>query len=107
MRIERPPASTAAVTGRRRSLVSIIAGYLSVSALLGWDALRWECGRDGGPLGRCERARRTVRVSIFNGLWLVVVPRALADLVFRRGPIRYTKMEHDGVGDPVAASADG
>jgi hypothetical protein len=48
-----------------------------------------------------------VRVSIFNGLWLVVVPRALADLVFRRGPIRYTKMEHDGVGDPVAASADG
>jgi hypothetical protein len=100
-------AVSAAVTGRRRSLVSIIAGYLSVSALLGWDALRWERGRDGGPLGRCERARRTLRVSIFNGLWLVVVPRALADLVFRRGPIRYTKMEHDGVGDPVAASADG
>jgi hypothetical protein len=100
-------AVSAAVTGRHRSLVSIIAGYLSVSALLGWDALRWERGRDGRPLGRGERARRTLRVSLFNGLWLLVVPRALVDLAFRRGPIRYTKMEHDGLGDPVAASADG
>ncbi len=100
-------AVSAAVTGRRRGLVSIVAGYLGVSALLGWDALRWERGRDGGPLGWGERARRTVRVSLFNSLWLLVVPRALADLVFRRGPIHYTKMEHDGVGDPAAASADG
>ncbi len=100
-------AVSATVTGRRRSLVSIIAGYLGISALLGWDALRWERGLDGGPLGRGERARRTLRVSLFNGLWLVVVPRALADLALRRGPIRYTKMEHDGVGDPAAVSADG
>jgi hypothetical protein len=100
-------AVSAAVTGRRRSLVSIIAGYLGVSSLLGWDALRWERGLDGRPLGWGERARRTVRVSLFNGLWLLVVPRALVDLAFRRGSIRYTKMEHDGVGNPAAASAHG
>jgi hypothetical protein len=100
-------AVSAAVTGRRRSLISIIAGYLGVSALLGWDSLRWERGLDGSPLGRGERARRTVRVSVFNGLWLLVVPRALVDLAFRRGPIRYTKMVHDGVGDPAVTSAPG
>ena len=100
-------AVSAAVTGRRRSLISIIAGYLGVSALLGWDSLRWERGLDGSPLGWGERARRTVRVSVFNGLWLLVVPRALVDLAFRRGPIRYTKMVHDGVGDPAATSAHG
>ena len=100
-------AASAAVTGRRRSLAFIIAGYLGVSALLGWDSLRWERGLDGRPLDCGERARRTVRVSLFNGLWLLVVPRALVDLAFRRGPIRYTKMEHDGVGDPAAASAPG
>jgi cellulose synthase/poly-beta-1,6-N-acetylglucosamine synthase-like glycosyltransferase len=97
---------SAVISGRRRSVVSIAAGYLGVSALLGWDALRWERGRDGGPLGLSERARRTLRVSLFNGLWLVVVPRALADLAFRRGPMRYVKMEHDGVGDPTAAPAE-
>jgi 1,2-diacylglycerol 3-beta-glucosyltransferase len=100
-------AASAAVTGRRRSLFFILAGYLGVSGLLGWDSLRWERGLDGRPLDRGERARRTVRVSLFNGLWLLVVPRALVDLAFRRGPIRYTKMEHDGVGDPAAASAHG
>jgi hypothetical protein len=100
-------AVSAAVTGRRRSLVSIIAGYLGVSALLGWDSLRWERGLDGSPLGWGERAHRTVRVSLFNTLWLLVVPRALVDLAFRRGPIRYTKMVHDGVGDPAAPSANG
>ena len=100
-------AASAAVTGRRRSLFFILAGYLGVSALLGWDSLRWERGLDGRPLDCGERARRTVRVSLFNGLWLLVVPRALVDLAFRRGPIRYTKMEHDGVGNPAAASAHG
>ncbi len=96
-------AVSAAISGRRRGFVSIVAGYLGVSALLGWDALRWDRGRDGGRLGYAERARRVLRVSVFNGLWLLVVPRALADLAFRRGPIRYEKMEHDGVGDPAAA----
>jgi hypothetical protein len=100
-------AVSAAITGRRRGLISIIAGYLGVSVLLGWDSLRWERGLDGSPLGCGARARRSARVSLFNGLWLLVVPRALVDLAFRRGPIRYTKMEHDGVGDPVAASRYG
>lgn len=93
-------AASTVATGRRRGLVSIVAGYLGISALLGWDALRWERRRDGRALGRRERLQRTLRVSMFNGLWLLVVPRALLDVAFRRGPMRYTKMEHDGVGDP-------
>jgi 1,2-diacylglycerol 3-beta-glucosyltransferase len=95
-------AASAVITGRRRSFVSIVAGYLGVSALLGWDSLRWERRPDGEPLGTAERLSRTARVSLFNGLWLLVVPRALADLALRRGPMRYVKMEHDGAGDPSA-----
>ena len=97
-------AAVSIVNGRRRSLLSIVAGYLGISALLGWDALRWERRSDGRPLGFDERLRRTVRVSLFNGLWLLVVPRALADVAFRRGPIRYVKMQHDGAGDPAGRS---
>ena len=92
-------AAAAAVTGRRRSLVAIVAGYLGVSAVLGWDALRWEMRPDGSHLDVWERLRRALRVSIFNGLWLLVVPRALLGLALRRGPIHYVKMEHDGAGD--------
>ena len=94
-------AGAAVVTGRRRSLLSIVAGYVGIGALLGWDALRWERQPDGRPLDRSDRMRRTLRVSLFNALWLVVVPRALLDLALRRGPIRYVKMEHDGAGDPA------
>jgi 1,2-diacylglycerol 3-beta-glucosyltransferase len=89
-------AASAALTGRSRTLASLIGGYASAGALLGWDALRWETRPDGRPLCIPERLGRTVRVSIFNGLWLAAVPRALADLAFRRGPMRYTKMEHVG-----------
>ena len=98
-------AGAATLTGRRRGLLWIIAGYLGISAFLGWDSLRWEPDPSGNPLGKAERLRRSGRVSIFNGLWLVVVPRALANLALRRGPIRYVKMEHDGAGErgPVAA----
>ena len=103
--------AAAAATGRRRGLVSIVAGYLGISAFLGWDALRWEKGSNGGPLQAPERLRRAARVSLFNGLWLLVVPRALLDLALRRGPIRYVKMEHDGAGEPpikrVSATSDG
>jgi hypothetical protein len=100
-------AGAAAVTGRRRGLLSILAGYVGIGAFLGWDALRWETGSNGLPLDSAERLRRSARVSVFNGLWLLVVPRALADLAFRRGPIRYVKMEHDGAGEPVADAAAG
>jgi glycosyltransferase involved in cell wall biosynthesis len=100
-------AAAAAATGRRRGLVSIVAGYLGVSAFLGWDALRWEKSSDGGPLATPERLRRAARVSLFNGLWLLVVPTALLDVVIRRGPVRYVKMEHDGAGEPLAAASAG
>jgi cellulose synthase/poly-beta-1,6-N-acetylglucosamine synthase-like glycosyltransferase len=96
-------AAASVVTGRRRSLISIVVGYLGISALLGWDSLRWETDADGRPLARPERLRRAVRVSLFNALWLAVVPRALADLGSRRGPIRYVKMSHDGTGHPTTS----
>ena len=35
-------AAAAVATGRRRSLVALLAAYLGVGAGLGWDALRWE-----------------------------------------------------------------
>jgi hypothetical protein len=94
---------SAAVAGRRRGLLAILGGYLGVSAVLGWDALRWETRPDGGPLHPRERMGRAFRVSLFNGLWLVVVPKALLDLGLRRGPIRYTKMEHSGSAAPDLA----
>jgi Glycosyltransferase like family 2 len=100
-------AGAALVTGRRRSLLALVAGYLGISAILGWDSLRWEKGSEGRPLERTERLRRTVRVSLFNGLWLLVVPRALVDLARSRGPIRYVKMQHDGAGDPTAGPPSG
>jgi hypothetical protein len=97
-------AASAVATGRRRTLAAVVAGYLGASALLGWDALRWEKGADGKPLSNGERLERTVRVSLFSGLWLVAVPRALADLAFRRGPIRYVKMGHRGSDGPEIGS---
>ena len=97
-------AAAAVVTGRRRGVLSIAAGYLGISAVLGWDALRWERRPDGRLLGAGERLGRAVRVALFNSLWLLVVPRALIDLGLRRGPIRYIKMEHDGSGDPAGGS---
>jgi len=101
-------AASAAVTGRRRALASILGGYLGTSALLGWDALRWESHADGGALTASERLRRTLRVSLFGGVWIVAVPRALAALAFRRGPIPYVKMDHRGASnaesDPAAMS---
>ena len=93
-------AASVAVTGRKRPLIAIIAGYLGVSAVLGWDSLRWERRPDGRPLGNGERLCRAFRVSLFNGLWLLVVPRALLNLGTRCGPIRYEKMEHDGALGP-------
>jgi hypothetical protein len=96
-------AAAAALTGRRRGLLSLVAGYLGISAFLGWDSLRWETTADGQPLAADERLSRAARVTAFNALWLAVVPRALVDLAFRRGPIRYVKMDHSGAGEPMAA----
>jgi hypothetical protein len=97
-------AASAVVTGRRRSLLAIVAGYLGISAFVGWDSLRWERTPAGAALETGERLRRSLRVSLFNGLWLLVVPRALVDLAFRRGPMRYVKMEHGGAGEPAGVA---
>ena len=83
-------------TGRRRALLALLAGYLGVGAGLGWDALRWESRPEGGALGGGERARRSLRVALFNAFWLAVVPRALLNMALRGGPVRYEKMAHDG-----------
>ena len=92
--------ASAAVTGRSRGLLAILGAYLGVSVVLGWDALRWESQPDGRPLPAGERVGRAFRVGLFNGLWLLVVPKALLDLALRRGPIRYSKMEHKGSASP-------
>jgi glycosyltransferase involved in cell wall biosynthesis len=93
--------ASAVLTGRKRGLLSVLAGYLGVSAILSWDSLRWERRPDGSPLVPGERLRRALRATLFNGLWLLVVPRALLDLAFRRGPIHYVKMDHDGAAAPA------
>ncbi len=98
-------AAGTVLTGRRRSLIALVAGYLGISGLLGWDALRWNRDSDGRCLDGPERARRGFGVAMFSGLWLAVVPRTLFDLAVRRGSIRYVKMEHDGVGDPETRPA--
>jgi hypothetical protein len=89
-------AAAAVTTGRKRPLLTLLAGYLGVSAVLSWDSLRWQLGPDGRVLGAVDRARRVLRVSLFNALWLAVVPRALLNIAFRGGPVRYEKMEHSG-----------
>jgi cellulose synthase/poly-beta-1,6-N-acetylglucosamine synthase-like glycosyltransferase len=96
-------AAAAAFTGRPRTVLTLLAGYFGVSAGLGWDSLRWERTTDGGPLGVRERAGRTLRVAVFNFLWLLVVPRALLKLAAGDGGIRYEKMAHHG---PAAADWD-
>jgi cellulose synthase/poly-beta-1,6-N-acetylglucosamine synthase-like glycosyltransferase len=88
-------AAAAAVRGRKATLFTLLAGYLGISVALGCDSLRWE-EREGRPLATRERAGRALRVSLFSGLWLLVVPRALLNLAFRGGGIRYEKMPHDG-----------
>jgi len=91
--------------GRARGLAAILAGYFGASALLAWDSLRWSPD-DGAAGGHRRRASRSVRVSLFNGLWLAAVPRALVSIALSHGPIRYVKMEHEGAGEPGAAERD-
>jgi hypothetical protein len=89
-------AAAAVATGRKMPLLTLLAGYLGVSAVLSWDSLRWQLGQDGRALGAVDRGRRVLRVSLFNALWLAVVPRALLNIAFRGGPVRYEKMKHSG-----------
>ncbi len=89
-------AAAGAIGGRKRAVLSLLAGYLGISAALGWDSLRWEKDADGKPLGEAERARRALRVSVFNGIWLLALPAALLNLIARGGEVRYEKMPHQG-----------
>jgi len=90
-------AAGTALSGRRRSLAAMAVGYFGASALLAWDSLRWE----SPPLSRSSRAVRSLRVTLFNGLWLVAIPRAQANIALSRGPMRYAKMAHEGAGEPA------
>jgi cellulose synthase/poly-beta-1,6-N-acetylglucosamine synthase-like glycosyltransferase len=96
-------AGLAALRGRIRALLLLLAGYAGVSFALGWDSLRWSGSQDGGPIGVGERLRRAVRLSVFSAIWLGAVPRALLSLGLRRGAVRYEKMPHSG-GQPGGAS---
>ena len=91
-------ATVAAATGRGRTVVAVLAGYLGVSAALGWDSLRWTQHADGSPLAARERIWRSLRVALFGGVWLAAVPGALVRLAVG-GKVRYHKMEHGGSGD--------
>jgi hypothetical protein len=94
-------AAAAVGAGRRGEVAAQAGGYLAAGTVLAWDSLRWERSSDGSPLTASVRARRTLRAALFNGIWLAAVPRALADLAFRGGPIRYVKMVHEGGHAPV------
>jgi cellulose synthase/poly-beta-1,6-N-acetylglucosamine synthase-like glycosyltransferase len=91
-------AASTVATGRKRTLLSLLAGYLGVSAGLAWDSLRWERHADGSAVTYGERAWRGLRVGIFSAFWLPVVPAALLNIALRRGPVPYKKMDH--LGDP-------
>jgi 1,2-diacylglycerol 3-beta-glucosyltransferase len=98
-------AAVAAATGRRRTLVTVLAGYLGISAALGWDSLRWTQHADGSPLATRERAWRSLRVALFGAVWLAAVPGALVRLALG-GRVRYHKMEHAGSGETGRAGRD-
>lgn len=88
----------ALVRHRPGPLVGLVGAYLATGAALAWDGLRWEADARGQPLPSGERAARSLRVAIFNGIWLGAVPAALWRLVTRRGRVGYEKMAHVGGG---------
>lgn len=78
--------------------LAFVGAYLAVGGALVWDGLRWETTADGGPLPPRERAERSIRVALFNGIWLGAIPAALWRLATRRGRVGYEKMPHVGGG---------
>ena len=86
------------VRGRLGPAATLLGTYLAAGGLLAFDALRWETGADGSPLGRAERARRALRVGLFSGIWLAAIPAAMWRLATRRGSVEYDKMAHVGGG---------
>jgi 1,2-diacylglycerol 3-beta-glucosyltransferase len=90
----------ALVRGRPGPAAALVGAYLAIGGGLAWDALRWETTPRGGPLPPGERAARSVRVALFNGIWLGAIPAALWRLATRRGRVGYEKMAHVGGGPP-------
>ncbi len=98
-----PPAVLGSLAGavvRRRPgpAIVLVGTYLAAGAALSWDSLRWETDRLGRPLEPAARLGRAVRAGLFNGVWLLAVPRALWLLATRRGAVAYAKMDHLGGG---------
>lgn len=98
-----PPVIVGAIVGaavRRRAgpALILLGAYLGAGGVLAWDGLRWESDAEGRALAPAVRARRAVRVALFNGIWLVAVPGALWRLGTRQGPVGYAKMDHVGGG---------
>jgi hypothetical protein len=89
-------AAAAAVGGRKRTVLAVLGAYLGVSAVLGWDSLRWTHHPDGSPLEPRERLQRSLRVALFSAVWLFAVPGALLKLALRGGRVEYHKMGHEG-----------
>lgn len=98
-----------AVAHRRPARPAVLAGLATASAAgVAYDALRWETDERGRPLGRNARLRRALRVTAFGGLWVAMVPAAMARIVVRRGPVRYAKTRHvPHVAGTRASAGDG
>ncbi len=86
---------------RRRPAPAIVlvGTYLAVGSVLAWDGLRWETGTDGEPVPPGPRARRALRVGLFDAIWLGAIPGAMWRLATRRGSVGYEKMPHVGGGE--------
>jgi hypothetical protein len=98
-----PPVILGSLAGallRRRAgpALGLVGAYLAAGGVLAWDSLRWETTSSGEPLPAEERASRSIRVALFNGIWLGAIPVALWRLATRRGPVGYEKMAHVGGG---------
>ncbi|MDP9481649.1 MAG: glycosyltransferase family 2 protein, partial [Chloroflexota bacterium] len=85
---------------------ALLGAYLATGGALAWDSLRWEADSRGTPLPPSERAARSVRVALFNGIWLGAIPAALWRLATRRGRVSYEKMTHVGGGQGTGRRRD-
>jgi 1,2-diacylglycerol 3-beta-glucosyltransferase len=86
----------ALVRGRPVPAALLLGTYLAVGSALAWDGLRWETAPDGSALPPGRRARRALRVGLFDAIWLAAIPGAMWRLATRRGTVGYEKMAHVG-----------
>ncbi len=94
-----PPFLAGLVAGaavdRRADLVAITLGSYGVGGLaLAYQALGHETTPAGSPLERRTRVLRAGAVTLFESLWILVVPAALLRLATRCGPLRFIKTPH-------------